>query len=136
VIRRAHRSADRPALEAAGRALVERLAPAAAQDALDPRVARMVAWAGRHAASPIGIAEAARAVNLSPSRASHLFATQTGLAFRTYVLWLRLMRAVETYAAGGSLTEAAHEAGFSDSAHLSRTFRRMFGLPANALRLV
>ncbi|HEX8669031.1 MAG TPA: hypothetical protein VF727_11750 [Allosphingosinicella sp.] len=34
--------------------------------------------------------------------------------------------ALQAYAEGKSLTEAAHEAGFSDSAHFSRTF----GLPA------
>jgi AraC-like DNA-binding protein len=28
---------------------------------------------------------------------------------------------------GGSFTEAAHHAGFSDSAHLSRTYRKMYG---------
>jgi AraC-like DNA-binding protein len=60
----------------------------------------------------------------------------TGLPFRTYVVWLRLMRAVELYSAGSSLTDAAHGAGFSDSSHLSRTFRRMFGIPADSLRLM
>ena len=30
---------------------------------------------------------------------------------------------------------AAQEAGFADSAHFSRTFRRMFGLPATALAM-
>ena len=44
-------------------------------------------------------------------------------------------QAVEAFAGGDSLTEAAHAAGFSDSAHFSRTFRRMFGLAAAALRL-
>jgi AraC-like DNA-binding protein len=39
------------------------------------------------------------------------------------------------FAAGASLTEAAHAAGFSDSAHLSRTFRRMFGVSAASLRV-
>jgi AraC family transcriptional regulator len=64
---------------------------------------------------------------------SHLFVEQTGLPFRTYLLWLRLTKAVESMAAGASLTEAAHEAGFADSAHFSRTFRRMFGVAAAAL---
>ena len=42
-----------------------------------------------------------------------------------------------TIIAGGSpLTRAAHEAGFSDSAHLSRTFRRMFGVAPTALKMV
>jgi AraC-like DNA-binding protein len=46
------------------------------------------------------------------------------------------MRAVDRMAAGDSLTAAAHHAGFSDSAHFSRTFHRMFGLPAAWLELV
>jgi AraC-like DNA-binding protein len=36
-------------------------------------------------------------------------------------------------AAGGTLTEAAHAAGFSSSAHLSSTFKRMFGMTASDL---
>jgi AraC-like DNA-binding protein len=39
------------------------------------------------------------------------------------------------YASGAALTEAAHGAGFADSAHLSRTFRRMFGISAASLRV-
>lgn len=45
------------------------------------------------------------------------------------------MRAVEQLAGGKRLTEAAHHAGFADSAHFSRTFQRMFGLPAASLEL-
>ena len=40
---------------------------------------------------------------------------------------------MRTIAAGCSLTEAAHDAGFSSSAHLSSTFKRMFGLTASDL---
>ena len=82
------------------------------------------------------LAAAAKSVDLSPGRLRHLFVEQTGLPFRTYLLWLRLTKAVAVFAGRGSLTEAAHQAGFSDSEHFSRTFRRMFGLPAAALQLI
>jgi AraC-like DNA-binding protein len=101
----------------------------------DRRVRKIIKWANDNLESSFGIDEAAREVGLSASRASHLFVEETGLPFRTYVLWLRLVRAVDARIAGRTLTEAAQEAGFSDSAHLSRTFKRMFGLPAAALEL-
>ncbi|WP_327437384.1 helix-turn-helix domain-containing protein [Sinorhizobium meliloti] len=58
-----------------------------------------------------------------------------GPAIPNFLLWRRLMRAVEQLAGGKRLTEAAHHAGFADSAHFSRTFQRMFGLPAASLEL-
>lgn len=101
----------------------------------DRRVRQIIRWANENLDRAFGMSDAASHAGLSSSRASHLFVEETGLPFRHYVLWLRLMRAVETYSRGGSLTDAAHEAGFSDSAHLSRTFKRMFGLPAASLKL-
>jgi AraC-like DNA-binding protein len=75
------------------------------------------------------------AAALSTGRFRHLFVRETGVAFRPYVLWLRLNVAIECSMQGRSWTEAAHEAGFADSAHLSRTFRRMFGMnPATLVR--
>ncbi len=82
---------------------------------------------------PLDACAALAGVHLSPSRLRHLFVEQTGLAFKTYMLWLRLVRALDLYASGVSLTQAAHEAGFSDSAHFSRIFKRTFGLPATTL---
>lgn len=101
----------------------------------DPRVRAMIAYARNHLDDVVTLPSAASHVGLSDSRARHLFVAQTGLPFKTYVLWLRLERAVELYAKGRSLTDAAHESGFADSAHFSRTFRRTFGLPAAGLRL-
>ena len=55
-----------------------------------------------------------------------------GLSIRRYSQWLR-MRAVPFFLAhGGTLTEAAHLAGYADAAHLSRSFRGMFGIPPSA----
>jgi len=101
----------------------------------DRRVRQIIQWAHANLDGALGMSEAASCAGLSPSRASHLFVEETGLPFRHYVLWLRLIRAVDVYSKGQSLTEAAHEAGFADSAHLSRTFKRMFGLPAASLQL-
>jgi len=61
---------------------------------------------------------------------------QTGLSFRSYLLWLRITKALGIISEGRTLTEAAHVAGFADSAHFSRTFRRMFGIPAAALEIL
>jgi AraC-like DNA-binding protein len=42
-----------------------------------------------------------------------------------------MARVMRTIAEGGSLTESAMAAGFSSSAHLSSSFKRMFGLSAS-----
>lgn len=95
---------------------------------VDPRIQKAIALVRERLDGPVLQEEIAAAVFLSPSRFRHLFAQETGMTFRPYVLWLRLHRALECYTAGETLTNAAHAAGFSDLAHLSRTFRRMFGI--------
>ncbi|WP_223754280.1 AraC family transcriptional regulator [Myxococcus sp. RHSTA-1-4] len=67
-------------------------------------------------------------VGLSAGRLSHLFGAEVGLPLRPYVLWLRLQRAAGDLRKGATLTQAAHAAGFTDSAHLSHAFRRTFGI--------
>lgn len=119
-----------------GREIVAALAPDGERDLRpDVRVRRMSTWAGARLGDQVSLADAAAHVGLSSGRARHLFVEQTGLPFRTYLLWQRLMKAVELFSGGSTLTDAAHGAGFSDSAHLSRTFRRMFGIAADSLRL-
>lgn len=78
--------------------------------------------------------ELAALVHLSPTRFSHWFVEQTGLPLRSYAKWLRLTQAVRYLACGRPMTDAAHESGFSDSAHFSRTFRSLLGIdPSSAL---
>jgi AraC family transcriptional regulator len=72
-------------------------------------------------------------VALSESRFSHLFTENVGVSLRRYLLWLRLREAMQWIAAGSTLTETAYEAGFADSAHLTRTFRGMLGITPSAL---
>lgn len=76
----------------------------------------------------ISAGELSNEVHLSESRLAHLFKQQVGIPVRRYLMWLRLMDAIECAFAGKSLTDAAAHAGFSDSAHFSRTFQAMFGI--------
>jgi AraC-like DNA-binding protein len=117
------------ALNAAARGVLTSLAAVAeAAPPTDPRVVRAIGAIEQRLERAMTLAEVAAAVHLSPSRFRHLFVAETGIAFRAYVLWLRLQAALERALAGESWTEAAHRANFADSAHLTRTFKRMFGV--------
>jgi AraC-like DNA-binding protein len=77
----------------------------------------------------------ADAVGLSPSRLMHVFTESIGIPLRPYLSWLRLQRAAAAIVSGkASLTEAAHEAGFADAAHMSRSFKRALGVAPSVLR--
>ena len=67
-------------------------------------------------------------IGLSKSRIRHLFKEQTGITISKYILNIRLIEAIKIIINGYTKTYAAHESGFSDSAHLSRTFKRIYGL--------
>ncbi len=81
---------------------------------------------------PVRPAHLARRLRLSESYLAHLFSAEIGLPFRPYVRWLRMQRAIKSIADGHTLTVAAHEAGFTDSPHLNRVCRRMFGAAPSA----
>ncbi len=111
--------------------------PDAARHAWDDRRWRETAeWVERSLDGPVRCQDAALAAGLSESHFMHWFAERSGLAFRAYVRWLRLQRAVRALADGSNLTAAAHEAGFSDSAHLSRTVVATFGIRPASLRAI
>lgn len=76
----------------------------------------------------IGLDELAAEANLSAPHFSRTFTEVCGLPPIQYRKQLRLLAATHHIALGGSITEAALEAGFSDSAHLSRTFRAQYGI--------
>ena len=101
----------------------------------DARVVRAIADIRRRLDEPITLPGVARGVGLSAGRFRHLFVSETGVSFRAFVLWERLNKALALGFGGTSWTEAAHAANFADSAHLTRTCRRMFGLAPTGARL-
>jgi len=100
----------------------------------DARIVRLVRALPDQIDAPPTASGLAAQMGLSTSRFVHLFRESTGIPYRRYVLWLRLVEAVRAMGRGRSLTEVAHAAGFADSAHMSRTFRRMFGIAPSAIR--
>jgi AraC-like DNA-binding protein len=100
----------------------------------DERIAHAVQLVRERIAGSITLGRTAAAVHLSPDRFRHLFVAETGTTFRAYLLWLRLERSLTAYISGESLTDAAFIGGFADSAHFSRTFRKMFGIAPASVR--
>ena len=101
---------------------------------LDPRLVRALEFIRARIRHPIALGDVANEVALSESRFRHLFVAQTGCSFRAYLLWLRINLAIEAVMAGATWTDAAHDAGFADSAHLTRTHKRVFGIEPTAIR--
>lgn len=101
----------------------------------DERIMRAIAYINGRLGSSLSLEEVAAEAYLSPSRFRHLFVEQTGMALRPYILWRRFIHVWELLTQGATLSSAAHAAGFADSAHLSRTSRRMFGFPPSAMQV-
>ncbi len=78
---------------------------------------------GRH----LSLKALAGVSGVSASRLMHVFTESVGVPIRPYILWLRLQRACYELTDGANPTEAAQIAGLSDTAHQTRTFRRMLG---------
>lgn len=71
----------------------------------------------------------AKEVGLSYDRLSHLFVEAMGIPLRSYQLWRKVHKASLLFQSGQKLTEIAHQAGFTDSAHLCRAFQQTHGAP-------
>ncbi|WP_228815646.1 AraC family transcriptional regulator [Nocardia puris] len=91
---------------------------------------RATEWVG----GPPSLNDLATNIGISASRLSHIFSAQVGLPYAAWRRWIRLQLGFTVVRDGGTLTQAAHTAGFSDSAHLTRTCRDLIGIsPTEAL---
>lgn len=78
--------------------------------------------------------ELADRLQMERTGALRLFKAVTGQTFRRFKQWSGLQHAARQVASGVLVRTAAMDAGFADTAHLTRTFRQSFGLtPSEAL---
>lgn len=75
----------------------------------------------------------ARQVGLHRSHFIRVFHRVTGIAPQTYVRQVRVGRARELICGGAELCDAAQSVGFCDQAHLSREFRKVYGVAPGRL---
>ncbi len=101
----------------------------------DERILRATEYIQAHLGRSVALDDVAAHVFLSPGRFRHLFAEQTGMGLRPYVLWRRFILAWDLLTKGESISTAAHGAGFADAAHFTRTSHQMFGFPPSLLQI-
>jgi AraC-like DNA-binding protein len=77
----------------------------------------------------------AGSVGLSVSRFAFLFKKSTGITFKQYVLHTKLVKSVKSILFEDNLTQVAHQGGFADQAHFTRTYLKTFGiLPSRSVK--
>jgi AraC-like DNA-binding protein len=124
---------ERDAMLAALAAALNALDGARAQRRLTPPAWRAVGTARdfleAHRDRTVGSAELEQAAGLSRWELARQFRRCLGTSPYRYQLQRRLERARALIQRGTGLAQAALEAGFADQAHLTRHFRRGYGMP-------
>jgi AraC family transcriptional regulator len=76
----------------------------------------------------------AQTVGMSPHHFTRLFKKSTGQSPYEYVIEARVRKAKELLTTGEfTISEAAYHVGFVDQSHLTRHFKRVFGLPPSRM---
>jgi AraC-like DNA-binding protein len=76
----------------------------------------------------VSLERLAHEAGLSPFHLCRVFRRETGLSPHAYQVLVRVRLAKRLLAQGDSIAQAAMDAGFFDQAHLTRHFKRIFGV--------
>ena len=123
------------AMNALERALLWLDAASPGVDQLDGRIHDALDFVARHMHQPLDVATIAAAVNLSPSRLSHLFSEQVGMPPSRYVEHRRLERAQHLLASTSMTVGAiARASGFSSQFYFATRFKQHTGVDPSTWR--
>lgn len=83
----------------------------------------------------ITLKEISERVCLSTYRFSHLFKQQTGVSFKKFVLYTKLVKSLKSICESKNFTHSSYYGGFADQAHFTRTYYKAFGiLPSQSIK--
>jgi AraC-like DNA-binding protein len=102
--------------------------------ASDLRIYKAIQYLEQNFDRVVSLEEIASYCFLSETRFLHLFKEKTHLNFRRYQLWNKLIKSLP-FLENQSITQTAHQFGFTDSSHYTRTFKETFGLTPKFLSL-
>jgi AraC family transcriptional regulator len=98
-----------------------------------PMLLRAVEFIQDHLAKELTVSSIAEAVSVSPYYFTRLFKEATGKSPHQFIIEARVYKARHLLESGNiSIGQAAYEVGFVDQSHLTRHFKRTFGLPPKA----
>src|ERR1700722_18036949 len=96
-------------------------------------LARVLDWMNDEYSCSLSLTQASGQAGVHPVHVSRTFRRQLGCTFREYLTLIRLRRATDLLKRSSSdIAEVAFACGFSDHAHLTRTFKRVTGLTPTA----
>lgn len=99
------------------------------QAGIDPRLGNIIQTLDKlDIEADISQSAIAASEGLSSSRFRHLFKEQFNVPYRQYKIWRRVLSGLSSFHKVDNITNAAMDAGFSDSAHLNRCFRNTLGV--------
>jgi len=111
------------------------LNPLQAVSGIDARIRKALEQIGERLREPLRIEDLSRAVGLSRSRFSMLFAREVKLSPQAYIELARLGRAAQLLETSSwPIARIADEAGFSNAFYLSTRFRRHYGMSPSIYR--
>jgi AraC family transcriptional regulator len=98
------------------------------------KLVRAVAYIQDQLDTDLTVSGIAQAVGMSPYHFTRLFKESTGRTPYQYVVDARVKKAKELLTTGKfTISEVAYHVGFADQSHLTRHFKRVFGLPPKRL---
>ncbi len=94
----------------------------------DERVTNIIKLLAKEDSEEMNISFLAKKIYLSESRLRYLFKYFTGVSLHRYIIWNRIMLAINKILNGATVAEAAVSCGFLDSSHFHKMLLQMFGV--------